>query len=166
METLEQEFLSAFESHADAIFRYCYVRLGERERAKDATQETFCRTWAWLASGKRAQNLRALLYRTAHNLTVDAYRRGRDESLERLVQQGMDAPDTSLPDPHTEIQARQALALARRLDARYRDPLLMRYVDDLSVKDIAQAIGESENTVSVRLHRALKQLKDLIQPEL
>lgn len=162
MKHSEQAFLAAYDLYADAIFRYCYARLGEREAAKDAVQETFCRAWRWLTKDNKAENIRALLYRTATNITIDEYRRGRSESLDAL---GLDPADESTGDPSVSAQAAHAIALARRLEPKYRDPLLMRYAEDLPVKEIAAVLGESENVTSVRIHRAIKQLKDIMKPD-
>ena len=49
------------------------------------------------------------------------------------------------------------------LDEKYRDVVLMRYVDELSPKEISEVVGESENNVSVRIHRGLKQLKEILR---
>lgn len=161
MKNAEKEFMAAYDDHADAIFRYCYARLGERERAKDAVQETFYRAWRWLIRGNRADNMRALLYRMATNITIDEYRRPGSASLESLE---MDVADESVRDPLLAAEASQAVVLAQRLEPKYRDPLLMRYIDDLPVKEIAIVLGESENATSVRIHRAIKQLKEIMNP--
>ena len=161
MSTSEKVFLAAFDAHADAIFRYCLARLGEREAAKDAVQETFHRTWRWLSKGNRAGNMRALLYRMATNITIDEYRRAKPESLDALE---MDPADESARDPFLSAQVSQAITLVRRLEPKYREPLLMRYVDDMPVKEIASVLQETENATSVRIHRAVKQLRDLLKP--
>lgn len=163
MKNSEQEFLAAYDAHADALFRYCYARLGERERALDAVQETYRRAWQWLLKGNRANNFRALLYRMATNITIDEYRRGRDDSYEQLAERGFDVAD-SAPDPALSAHARHAIAAARKLEPQYRNPLLMRYVDDMPVKEIANIMQVSENTISVRIHRAIEQLKDILEP--
>jgi len=160
MKDSTEEFLAVYEEYADAIFRYCYVRLRNRDMAKDAVQETFYRTWRWLSEGNRAENLRAVLYRTASNLSVDELRRGRSDSLDVMTERGFDVPDHSVPSPMLVAQLSEALALVSRLEPAYRDVLIMRHVEDMPVKEIALALGESENAVSVRIHRAIEQLKN------
>ena len=61
-----------------------------------------------------------------------------------------------------EIDARFVLGVVNQLDEKYREAVLMRYIDDLSPKEIAQAVGESENNISVRIHRGLSQLKEIL----
>ena len=161
MRDRSEEFLTIYETHADAIFRYCYVRLRDREAAKDAVQETFLRTWRWLNDGNEAESIRAVLYRTAMNITVDEYRRRRTDSLDAMLAQGFDVPDHAVPSPLLAARLSEAMALVSRLEPAYRDVLMMRHVEDMPVKEIAAVLGENENAVSVRIHRAIKQLNEL-----
>jgi RNA polymerase sigma factor (sigma-70 family) len=48
------------------------------------------------------------------------------------------------------------------LDKKYRDVILMRYVNDYSPKEIAEILGQSENAVSVRINRGLKKVQEMI----
>jgi RNA polymerase sigma-70 factor (ECF subfamily) len=64
---LQKEFEKAYDLYADAIFRHCYLRVSDRELAKDLMQETFMKTWEYLASGKDIDDVRPFLYRTALN---------------------------------------------------------------------------------------------------
>ncbi len=61
------------------------------------------------------------------------------------------------------FDSEQAVELIKKLDEKYRDVLMLRYVDEMSVKEIAEIVGESENNVSVRIHRGLDKLEKLIQ---
>ena len=162
MKNSEQAFLAAYDEYADALFRYCYARLGERERAKDAVQETFHRAWKWLLRGNVADNMRALLYRMATNITIDEFRRPQAESLDVLDGAGREFSDAMAPDPHLSARISEVVRTAQRLDPKYRDPLLMRYVEDMPVKEIASILDESVNTTSVRIHRGLAQLKMIL----
>jgi len=163
MQKSETAFLAAYDAYADAIFRYCYVRLHDREQAKDVTQETFVRTWEWLAKGNKAENLRAFLYRIATNITVDLYRKRRDVPLEALPHGADIRDDARSADPLYAAQVRHVVSAIERLDPTYADALLMRYVEDMPVKEIARALGISENAASVRLHRGITRLKKELQ---
>ena len=67
----EEEFLTLYDAYADAIFRHCFFRVYERERARDLVQETFARTWEYAAKGNAVENARAFLYRVANNVIGD-----------------------------------------------------------------------------------------------
>ena len=165
--TLEREYLAAYEENADALFRHCVARVRDRELAKDIVQETFARTWVYLADGKKIDHLRAFLYRTLHNAIVDAMRKKRSVSLDVLhEEEGYEIVDESHKvSPEDREDIGQAMQLLTSLDHMYATVITMRYIDELSPGEIAQILNVSENVVSVRLHRGVKQLRLLWQDQ-
>lgn len=71
----EAQFLDSYREHTDALFRYCYFKTLNRDEAKDMLQETFVKTWEYIRNGGEVINMKAFLYRTAHNIVVDHYRK-------------------------------------------------------------------------------------------
>jgi RNA polymerase sigma-70 factor (ECF subfamily) len=155
----ERLLLEAYDQHADAIFRFCYAHTGDREQAKDAVQETYVRTWKYLAGGKMIEQIRPFLYRTARNIIIDQHRRSRTESLEGLAEKGFDPADDRMLDPQVAGEVGRAIRLIGQMEPHYREALLLRYVHDLAPREIAPIIGQSENTASVRIHRGLQKLR-------
>ncbi|MEK9148154.1 MAG: RNA polymerase sigma factor [Patescibacteria group bacterium] len=162
----EDEFVRHFDALADALFRHCFFRVFDREAAKDLVQETFLRAWDYLAKGQRVDNMPAFLYRVATNLIIDESRKKKTRSLEGLQDQGFDVRE----DHHLEIyksaelrdDVGRALRVLKELDPKHREVVVLRYINELDPKEIAEIIGETENAVSVRLHRAIKKLRALL----
>src|SRR3990167_9783866 len=71
----EKEFLDAYQQYVDAIYRHCYFRVYNKDLAEDLTQETFIKTWKYIAEGKEIKNIKAFLYRVAVNLIIDNSRK-------------------------------------------------------------------------------------------
>jgi RNA polymerase sigma factor (sigma-70 family) len=160
--TPEGAFLKAFEEHSDALFRHCYVRVRDREIAKDIVAETFTKTWDYLAKGKKIDHLRAFLYRVANNLIVDGARRKRASSLDAMMEEdGFEVEDDTTKDPSQIGDARVAMKLLDSLDEIYRTVITMRLIDGLTPKEIAAALDVSENVVSVRIYRGIERLKSI-----
>ena len=165
--TIESEFLAAYDANANALFRHCFARVRDRELAKDIVQETFTRTWTYLAEGKHIGHLRAFLYRTLHNAIVDAMRKKRPVSLDRMYEEeGFEIVEESR-EPSAEIREEigEALRLLSSLDEMYSSVIAMRYVDEMTPGEIAEILDVSENVVSVRIHRGIKQLRELWEAE-
>src|SRR3989344_1066279 len=162
---IEKQFLAAYETYADALFRHCYFRVYDRELAKDLVQEAFCRTWTFLSEGKEIKNIRAFLYRVLHNLIVDTVRRKSPLSLNQLVEEGFSPKDESSPDIEQLLTAKEIIQKLESWEEPYRSVILMRFIDDLSPKEISVILGISENAVSVRIHRGMAQLRQLAQKE-
>ena len=159
----EKEFLKLNDDLADPIFRHCFFRVSDREKAKDIMQETFTRTWEYLAKGETVKNLKAFVYRVANNLIIDSYRKKKEDSLDRMQEDGFDIGVDEREKIMDMLSGREVIALMADLGDKYREVIVMRYIDDLMPREIAEIIGESENVISVRLHRGLRQLRDLIK---
>jgi RNA polymerase sigma-70 factor (ECF subfamily) len=157
--SMEEEFEKAYNDYADAIFRHCYFRIFDRERGKELMQESFMRAWNFLSEGKKIDNMRAFLYRVANNLIVDEIRKKKEMSLDALQKGGWDPGYDETPDMQKRVEQGKIMATLKQMDKDYRDVLIMRYIDGLPPADIAGILGESANTISVRLHRGIKQLR-------
>lgn len=158
-----EQFVKAYEELSDAIFRHCYFRIGDREKAKDLMQETFTRSWQYIVEGQPVNNLKSFLYRVAGNLIIDEYRKKRELSLDSLQTDGFEPSFDERDKTEAGIDARLVISVINQLDEKYREAVLMRYIDELSPKEIAEITGDSENNVSVRIHRGLKQLKEILK---
>lgn len=154
--------MEAYDKHSDAIFKHCYFRLFNRERAKEIMQDTFLRTWEQMAKGVEIQNIKAFLYRIATNLIIDDTRKKKMQSLDVLQEQGFNPSVSDTDSIFNKIDGERVKKMIEKMDEKYASVILMRYVNDLSVKEIAEALGVTQNVVSVRIHRGLKEIKKLI----
>lgn len=174
MRELERHFSETFETYNDELFRHASMRLPDREKALELTQETFLRAWDYVQKGGEIRELRPFLYRTLRHLIIDEYRRKKSVSLEAMVE-NTENPDVEALLPSDEsntleaaverFEGRRALEGLERLPDTYREALSLRYVEGLSPKEISEIVGESENAVSVRIHRGLKKLKALLEEQ-
>jgi RNA polymerase sigma-70 factor, ECF subfamily len=159
----QKQLLDAHDMYAEPLFRHCYFRVYDREQAKDLVQEAFMRTWEYLAAGNQIENIRAFLYRTTHNLVIDHVRRKRPKiSLDAMQEAGQDVVGETFSDIHIKVESREVVRLLHALEDPYRAVVVMRYVDDMQPKEIAAILGESVNTVSVRIHRAVEKARYLL----
>ncbi len=161
----KEEFLAAFNEHSDALFRHAFFRLSDRERALDLTQDTFIRAWDFVRAGGDVRTPKSFLFRIMNNLIIDEYRRTKTESLEEKLEsnpafEAQFASDNELETAYDEERMIEYVRSAiGELSVEYRTVVTMRYVDGFSPREIARMIGTTENAVSVRIHRAVKQLK-------
>lgn len=162
---IHDDFVQAYELYADAIFRYCYFRINDRDRAKELLGEVFTRAWDYLSKGEEVKSMRPFLYRIAHNALIDEYRKQRTDSLDAMQEAGFDPPDHDHEKMTAKAEISNIHQLINQLDQKYREVVLLRYVQDIAVKDIARLLDESENTISVRLARAVDQIKRLLHEE-
>ena len=166
IQKLKKDFAQAYEDHSDAIFRFCVYQTSNREKALDLTADTFTKTWEYISAGKtkEMQNLRAFLYKVAKNLIIDDRRKKKAQSLESMMEAGFDVKDEHNENLVHEnaFDSGRAMQVLQSLDEKYRDVLTLRYVNDMSVSEIAQIVGESENNVSVRISRGMEKLRTML----
>jgi len=159
----KEKFLEAYDMYADAIFRYSLIRVYEREKARDLTQDVFLRAWDYIRSGRTVENWKAFLFRIATNLIIDNSRKKHETiSLEVMMETGFDAGQDDRKHIDNWIDGQQAVAALNELDEIYREAVYLRYMEDFSPKEIAAITGESENLISVRVHRGIYMLKKLL----
>lgn len=161
----EHFFLEVYDKNADALFRFCYFKLFERELAKDVVQETFMRIWRQIIEGQELLNPRAFMYTVAGNLIKDHWKKKRAVPMSQMEtgeeEISFDVPDESL-DYNLEAEVKLAVRSFGKLADSDREILTLRYIQGLSPKDIADILGERDNTISVRLNRAVERLRKII----
>lgn len=167
----QKVFQEAYEEHADVLFRHCYFRVSNRERALELTQDAFMKTWDAVVKGTEIQNYRAFLFRVLNNLIIDEYRKKKSTSLDALLEEetvneghfedlrtgGLEEEVDRIDLSFKSEELEKALL---QLPDTYRRVVVMRYIDELQPKEIADVLGESENVISVRIHRGIKKLRE------
>jgi RNA polymerase sigma-70 factor (ECF subfamily) len=156
-EESRKDFEQIYGEHSDAIFRHVYLRLHDREVSKDVVQEVFFRFWKYIQKGK-VNTPRAFLYQIANNLIIDHWRRKKAASLDALLDDGIEFAD-EIETKDFEVAEQDVRSMFKNLSPKERDTLVMRYIDDMQVKEIAKLMKESENVVSVRIYRSLAKLR-------
>lgn len=162
---IEEIFMKGHDEHSDAIFRYCYFQTSNREVALDLAQDTFIKTWVYLKDGQKVDNLKAFLYKVAKNLIIDYRRKKKSYSLEAITDTGVDfASDTEVAEEiANDFDKQFVVAQIQRLDPDHREILTMRYIDEMSIKEIADMLEETPNNVSVKIHRAIEKMKVILK---
>lgn len=170
--SLEERFLIAFDEYNDALFRHATLRLSDRERAIDLVHDAFTKVWTYIRGGHEIDNFRPFLYKVLNNLIIDEYRRRKEMSLDALMEgEGVDEGSfEELSESTAEalaatIDGKQAFLVLEELPDIYREVIILRFVDGLGPREISELIEETENVVSVRIHRGLSMLRQKIEAE-
>lgn len=155
--TEEEEFSAYFRAHYNAVVRYVERRVAQREEAAELVADVFRVAWQRFEPSAS----RAWLFRVAHHVVLDHYRRaGRQRALIAKVADEAASQPWQVPAP-VEPENPVLIAL-ENLDEPVREVLRLRYWEELSVAEIATVLGISGGAVRVRLHRARRQLEPLL----
>lgn len=163
----EEAFGQLYDKYVGPIYRFILIRVSNIDEAKDLTSEVFLKCWQYLAnSDKKIDDFRSLIFRIARNLVIDFYRAKKDYLLsldEQDWDKFADESDSlyeSVAQKDERAQTRNAL---EKIGAENRDLILLRYFDDLSVKEIAALLNKSRGAVRVAIHRARRELKAVLE---
>ena len=158
-------FGSLYDHYLPKIYRFVLLKVSHREEAEDLTHQAFLKAWENIEQYDfRGYSFGSWLYRIARNVTVDYYRGSRLEVSVEDVSEVHLAKDNSLEESVERSLEWQGLVESiKKLKEVEQDVIVMRFVEDLPLKDIAEAIGKSEGAVKVIQHRAIKNLKHIVE---
>ncbi|GAB3503342.1 RNA polymerase sigma factor [Spirosoma knui] len=159
-----QYFESLYERYCDKVYRKCLSFSKDPVQAEDYTHDVFLKLVTKLGSFREQAKFSTWLYTLTYNYCLDqtrasAYRR------EVYVDEGWDRLNVvSDDDSHaevTELEVQHLQKAMQRLAAEERMLLLMKYQDDISIREIADLNGLTENAVKMRLKRSRDKLRKI-----
>ena len=154
-------------AHQEAVFRLCYLLLGDPDEAEDVAQETFLRAWNHLRRFDPARPLRPWLLSIASNLASNR-RRSAGRYVSALMRAFRDEPVSSPGIEERSARQMEASELwkaVQTLSLPDQQIVYLRYFLELSVAETAQTLDVAEGTVKSRLSRALEKLRGIIQQD-
>lgn len=156
-------FAPLYETYADAVYRYCYRRLGNPDAAADATSAIFTRALSALPR-YHDRSFRSWLFTIAHNTLIDGWRMSRSDAR---LEVGAGRADPG-PSPEemalSEDAGREVRALLTHLPSDQRQVIELRLAG-LTNQEIADALGRSVAATKMLQVRALARLRTLLVPE-
>lgn len=152
-----------YDHYVDTIYRFVFFKVGNQADAEDIVSEVFLKTWQHLQTSKNpVLNIRALLYTISRNKVVDLYRTRSKEKIESLETVAEIASSKDLlKDIESQDEVQKLISDIRLLKQEYQEVLLLRFVEELSLKEVAQVVGKKQTNVRVIIHRAVKKLEQL-----
>jgi RNA polymerase sigma-70 factor (ECF subfamily) len=153
-----------YQLYLDQVYRYVYFKVGNKEDAEDITENVFVRTWTAIHNKKGQiviENFRAWIYRAAHNLVIDHYRK---KGSKQEQEAGEDLTSTEEPVEaivEKDFENKALYDVIQKLDERMQQVIILRFLNGHSHAETARIIGIKPGHVRVLQYRALKQLQEL-----
>jgi RNA polymerase sigma-70 factor (ECF subfamily) len=138
---------------------HAFFKVNNHAMGEDMVQDTFMKTWLYLAKGGKIDVMKAFLYHVLNNLIVDEYRRRKTTSLDILMEKGFEPVTANTKSLIEALDGNAAILLIAQLPVAYQKIMRMRYVQDLSLKEMSLITGQSRNALAVQAHRGLEKLK-------
>lgn len=153
-----------YDYYQPKIYRFVLIKVGRREEAEDLTHQVFLNAWQKISNYKDLGfPFSSWLYRIARNQVIDHYRTKKQEvGLEEVdveISTDFGLNEKSIDDKR---QLETVMESLKNLREDYQEVLIMRFIEDLSVKETAAAVEKSEGAVKLMQHRAVKELKKVL----
>lgn len=157
-------FAEIYDAYADRITRFIRLKVGSMDDAQEIQSDVFERAWKSLCE-QRVRHLSAYLYTVARRAVADHYR-AKSRAVQMVDLEGAEPLDDDASGLQTMIVQSDLKDVAEALDGLYedyRELIVMRFMDELSIAEIAEALQKTPNNVRVTLHRAIGSLKRMIE---
>jgi RNA polymerase sigma-70 factor (ECF subfamily) len=153
-----------YDQYQPKIYRFVLFKVGQREEAEDLTHEVFVSAW---------QNIRnyrdfgfpfsSWLYQIARNRIIDHYRTKKiTASIDAIDPDYFVAPASASFALEEKLEVERVRRALANLKPEYQDIIIMRFIEELSIKEAASALGKTEGAVKLLQHRAMKALQELV----
>lgn len=163
----QKAFEELYDKNADDIYRFIFFKIGKKDDASDLCSLSFLKTWEHIQKNSLSkETLRALLYKITRNVIIDHYRSSRQDNVSLDDEENkIDVADENVNielEISTQIDYELLSKKMMEIKNEYREIVVMRYVNELSLDEIAEITGKKKMNIRVLLHRALKALKDVM----
>jgi len=163
---LDAEFSDLYRAHLRDVYSYAYYRIGDHHDAEDLTEQTFLQAYRHFERAQKESNgrpLRPWLIRIAHNLAANLY---RDRSRKPASPIDETGELTALHTTEQLVEGRDELSRVlegvKQLPDDRREALIMRFALGMDNREIARAMDRTDGATKVLIHRAIKQLEQLV----
>jgi len=172
-------FGELYNIYVDQIFRFIYFKVSRKEEAEDLTAEVFLKTWQYIneEKAKKIDNLKAFLYQTARNSVIDFYRKKNptenlfieqknenDEMEENWSRNEIvDSKKNPLEEMQLNSDVEEVKKAIQKLKEEYCEAILLKFVEEMSISEIANILGKKKGAVRVLLHRAVQALREAVK---
>ena len=154
-----------YDRYFDGIYRYAYTRIGHQADAEDLTEQVFLKMVDSIQSyrPRKGAGFSSWLYRIAHNLVVDRYRRAGREAV-ALADHLEDRTPRTNPELmfQTSEDRRRLFDAMQQLTPEQQQLIALRFIDNLDVDEVAHIMKRRPGAVHSMQHRALASLNRLM----
>jgi RNA polymerase sigma-70 factor (ECF subfamily) len=164
-----EAFIEAYDLYNTQIYRFIYFKIGNYDEANDITSAVFLKAWNYIQekSVEKNDTLKSLFYKIARNTIIDEYRKNSKYGSVSLDNENfpIDIKDEK-NDLASESEIKSDVEFIEKkllqLKDECREVIILKYIDQLSIGEIAKILDKSHGAVRVLLHRSMKTLRELV----
>jgi RNA polymerase sigma factor (sigma-70 family) len=162
-QTKEEVIIRAYEDHEKALLTRSFFKLGNKDLSDDLVQTTFLKTWEYLLKEKKIEHIKAFLFHILNNLIVDEYRKKKPVSLDVMQEGGFQIAFDDSEHLVNQADGKTAVLLIPLLKEKHRKVVSMRFEQEKTIQEIAEATKQKHNTVVIQIRRGVNELAVLFR---
>ncbi|MTT31495.1 RNA polymerase sigma factor SigW [Terrilactibacillus sp. BCM23-1] len=162
-------FAEVVDMYKNGVYNICLRMVGNRQEAEDLSQEAFIRAYTKIDKYDVERKFSTWLYRIATNLSIDYLRKKKpnvyldadlpgteDFTLKSQLADGEPLPEESIVNSETQALIQQEI---NQLPLKYRSAIVLKYIQDMNLKEISEILNIPVGTVKTRIHRGREALR-------
>jgi RNA polymerase sigma factor (sigma-70 family) len=157
-------FTQLYRRYAGKVYAKCYSMLSDEGLARDATQDIFIKVMLNLAKFSEQSSFSTWIYSITYNYCIDMIRKRKKAPLLFTEDVGKMSQETEVNIPDSvllEMKQERLEAVLERLPAGDKAILMMKYQDDLQIKQIAEVLSKTESAIKMQIMRAKQKAQDI-----
>lgn len=154
-----------YDRYQPQIYRFVYLKVSHREEAEDLTHQVFLQAWKHIETYRfQGFPFSSWLYRIARNQVIDHYRTKKIHfDIEEIEETR--GEDFNIQELDVNLDMERVQHAIKKLPLDHQDVIIMRFVEDMTPKEIAIVLEKSDTAIRILQHRAIKNLKHILQQE-
>lgn len=159
-------FSMLYRKYAGKVYGKCLSILKNDDEARDAVQDIFVKIMLNLSNFGEKSQFSTWVYSITYNFCIDAIRKKKKEKtlFSEDIERAPDVPEEEVPDEYLlEMDIKYLKRVLEELPTGDRMIILMKYQDDMSIKEIAETINKTESAVKMKIKRAKHKAQDLYE---
>ncbi len=165
----KEAFIHAYDNYVDDIYRFIYFKVGKKEDAEDITSLVFLKSWDYIQNNRLSdyKTLKSFFYKVARNAVIDHYRKTSGQENLSLDREDnvIDIADEKADiekNINLQIDYEQLIKAMTALKSEDREVIMLHYINELSIKEIAEILEKDRGNVRVLIFRAINALKKIV----
>lgn len=160
-----ESFGLLYDHYFKQIYRFIFLKVNHKEDAQDLTHQVFLQAFKKIGDyEEKGFPFSSWLYKIARNEIIDFYRSKKTNvALEELENVLTDANQENIKDRlDLKIQIEKVRLALKKIKPEYQDVIIMRFIEDLSIKEVAEILNKTEGAIKLIQHRAIASLKKIL----
>ncbi len=162
-----EAFIKIYKLFVDRIYRFIFLKTSNKEISQDLTSDVFLKAWQYIQSNKvkQVRSLSSFLYAIARNRVIDYYRQKNRRAKEVELDNSEKIADTKQAISEKidiSFEIKKINKALEQIKEEYKEVIILKYIEELSTKEIAQILNKDKGNVRVLVHRALNVLREVL----